>query len=97
MGIAYFIGFCCVGYWIYFSIKKEGLLWIPRVVVSFGGFILWFYLNFLIYTKFGVGFLQVLATVGIMIALSWISYIVNFKIDEIQGVSYEKNPNDKNE
>ena len=43
MGIAYFIGFCCVGYWIYFSIKKEGLLWIPKALTAIGFGVLFFW------------------------------------------------------
>ena len=82
MGIAYFIGFCCIAYCIYFSIKKEGLLWIPRIIVGLGSFVLWIYSTFTIYSKFGVGLLQVLASVGIMIGLSLVALRINDKLDE---------------
>ena len=97
MGIAYFIGFCCVGYWIYFSIKKEGLLWIPRVVINIGSFVLWGYLSLVIYPKIGIGWLQALATIGTIIGLVLIALPINDKLDELTGEKYLKNPNDKNE
>ncbi len=97
MGLAWFIGFCCVGYWIYFSIKKEGILWIPRFVVCFGSFGLWFYLALAIYPKIGIGWLQFLATIGTIIVLVLIDLPINDKLDELTGEKYLKNPNDKNE
>ena len=97
MGIAYFIGFCCVGYWIYFNIKKEGILWIPRALTNIGGFVLWGYLSLIIYPKIGIGWLQFLATVGTMIGLVFIVTPINDKLDELTGEKYMKNPNDKNE
>ena len=97
MEIAYFIGFCFIGYWIYFSINKEGLLWIPRAIVNVGSFVLWIYSTFTIYSKFGVGLLQVLASVGIIIGLVLIALSVNDKLDELSGELLKKNPYDKNE
>ena len=82
MEIAYFIGFCCVAYWIYFSIKKECLLWIPRIIVNLGAFVLWGYLSLVIYPKIGIGWLQFLATIGILIKLVLIALPINDKLDE---------------
>ncbi len=83
MEIAYFIGFCCVAYWIYFSIKKEGLLWIPRLIVNLGSFVLWGYLTLVIYPKIGISWLQFLASVGTMIGLIvFIVMPINDKLDE---------------
>ena len=97
MGIAYFIVFCCVGYWIYFSIKKEGLLWIPRIIVNLGSFVLWGYLSLVIYPKIWVGRLQLLASIGTIIGLVLVVLPINNKLDELSGELFEKNPYDKNE
>tara|TARA_Y100001978_G_C23432659_1_gene309110 strand:- start:224 stop:553 length:330 start_codon:yes stop_codon:yes gene_type:complete len=35
-----FIVFGLIGYWIYFSIKKEGIFWIPKMILCIGGFAL---------------------------------------------------------
>ena len=97
MEIAYFIGFCCVGYWIYFSIKKEGLLWIPRIIVNLGSFVFWGYLSLVIYPKIGIGWLQALATIGTIIGLVLVALQINDKLDELTGEKFMKNPYDKNE
>ena len=34
-----FIVFGFISYWIYFSIKKEGVLWIPKILLCIGGFV----------------------------------------------------------
>ena len=31
--------FGLMGYWIYFSLKKEGILWIPKIILCIGGFV----------------------------------------------------------
>ena len=40
MNIFTFIIFGFIGYWVYFSIKNEGIFWIPKMLLCFGGFAL---------------------------------------------------------
>ena len=35
-----FLVFGLIGYWVYWSIKHEGIYWIPKISLSIGGFIL---------------------------------------------------------
>ena len=41
-----FIVLGLIGYWIYFSIKNEGIFWIPKAVLGLGSFGLWITLIF---------------------------------------------------
>ena len=77
-----FIIFGLGGFWVYYSIKNEGILWIPRVIVNIGGFILWFYLAFTQYGKIDNKFLQIMAMAGTMIAIVLVALPVNDWIDE---------------
>ncbi len=38
MNIFTFIILGFIGYWVYFSIKNEGIFWIPKMLLCFGGF-----------------------------------------------------------
>ena len=40
MNILAFIVFGFIAYWIYFSIKNEGIFWIPKAVIAIGSFAL---------------------------------------------------------
>ena len=98
MEFYYFIIFGLGGLWVYYSIKNEGILWIPRIIVNLGSFVLWGYLTLVIYPKIGISWLQFLATVGTMIGLIvFVVMPINDKLDELTGEKYMKNPNDKNE
>ena len=92
MGLAWFIGFCCVGYWIYFSIKNEGILWIPRAIVNLGSFVLWMYLIFTQYGKIDNKFFQILATSGTIIVLVAIALPINEFLDELTLKRLGKEP-----
>ena len=52
MNILTFIVFGFIAYWIYFSIKKEGIFWIPKAVIALGSFVLWMTLNYKVFNFF---------------------------------------------
>ena len=82
MEIYYLIIFGLGGLWVYYSIKNEGILWIPRIIVNLGSFVLWAYLSLVIYPKIGIGWLQFLATIGTIIGLVLVALPINDWLDE---------------
>ena len=82
MEFYYFIIFGLGGLWVYYSIKNEGILWIPRIIVNLGSFALWAYLSLVIYPKIGIGWLQFLATIGTIIGLVLVALPINDWLDE---------------
>ena len=40
-----FIVFGFIGYWAYWSIKHEGIFWIPKTVSALGSLFIWFFLS----------------------------------------------------
>ena len=65
-----------------YSIKNEGILWIPRVIVNLGGFALWFYLVFSQYGKIDNKFFQIVASTGTIIVFVLIALPINEMLDE---------------
>ena len=82
MEFYYFIIFGLGGLWVYYSIKNEGILWIPRVIVNLGGFALWFYLAFSQYGKIDNKFFQIVANAGTIIVFVLIALPINEMLDE---------------
>ena len=82
MEFYYFIIFGLGGLWVYYSIKNEGILWIPRVIVNLGGFALWFYLVFSQYGKIDNKFFQIVASAGTIIVFVLIALPINEMLDE---------------
>ena len=82
MEFYYFIIFGLGGLWVYYSIKNEGILWIPRVIVNLGGFALWFYLVFSQYGKIDNKFFQIVASAGTIIVFVLIALPINEILDE---------------
>ena len=82
MEFYYFIIFGLGGLWVFYSIKNEGILWIPRVIVNLGGFALWFYLAFSQYGKIDNKFFQIVANAGTIIVFVLIALPINEMLDE---------------
>ena len=82
MEFYYFIIFGLGGLWVYYSIKNEGILWIPRAIVNLGGFALWFYLVFSQYGKIDNKFFQIVASAGTIIVFVLIALPINEMLDE---------------
>ena len=40
--------FGLVGFWVYYSVKHEGVFWIPRTTTAIGGFFLFVWMTFII-------------------------------------------------
>ena len=92
MEFYYFIIFGLGGFWVYWSIKNEGILWIPRVIVNIGGFALWGYLTFTQYGKIDNKFFQILAIAGTIIVLVAIALPINEFLDELTVKRLGKEP-----
>ncbi len=82
MEFYYFIIFGLGGLWVYYSIKNEGILWIPRAIVNLGGFALWFYLVFSQYGKIDNKFFQIVASAGTIIVFVLIALPINEILDK---------------
>ena len=82
MEFYYFIIFGLGGFWVYWSIKNEGILWIPRVIVNIGGFALWGYLTFTQYGKIDNKFFQLIAIAGTMIVFVLVALPINEMLDK---------------
>ena len=78
----YLIIFGLGGFWVYWSIKNEGILWIPRVIVNIGGFTLWGYLTFTQYGKIDNKFIQLIAIAGTMIVFVLVALPINEILDK---------------
>ena len=78
----YLIIFGLGGFWVYWSIKNEGILWIPRVIVNIGGFALWGYLTFTQYGKIDNKFFQLIAIAGTMIVFVLVALPINEMLDK---------------
>ena len=82
MEFYYLIIFGLGGLWVYWSIKNEVILWIPRVIVNIGGFILWLYLTFTQYGKIDNKFFQIIAIAGTMIVFGLVILPINKMLDK---------------
>ena len=82
MEFYYLIIFGLGGLWAYWSIKKEGIFWIPRAIVNIGGFGLWMYLTFEYYSKIENNILFVLAMAATLIPLVLFALLINTILDE---------------
>ena len=78
----YLIIFGLGGFWVYLSIKNEGILWIPRVIVNIGGVALWGYLTFTQYGKIDNKFFQLIAIAGTMIVFVLVALPINEMLDK---------------
>ena len=68
-----FIVFGFIALWAYWSIKHEGIFWIPRTVSALGGFFFWLYLCIRYGGEIENGWLQFLFTSGTMAATYFVS------------------------
>ena len=82
MEIYYLIIFGLGGLWVFFSIKNEGILWIPRAIVNIGSLVLFVYLTSEYYSKIENNILFVLAFAATLIPLVLIALLVNTILDE---------------
>ena len=92
MEFYYLIFFGLGGLWVYWSIKNEGILWIPRAIVNLGSFVLWMYLIFTQYGKIDNKFFQILAIAGTIIVLVAIALPINEFLDELTVKRLGKEP-----
>ena len=92
MEFYYLIIFGLGGFWVYWSIKNEGILWIPRAIVNIGGFVLFFYLTFVHYSKIENNILFVLAMAATLIPLVLFALLINTILDEATEKRLGKEP-----
>ena len=68
-----FIVFGFIAYWSYWSIKHEGVFWIPKAVAALGGIALWIFSIFYIASQINNSIVQVIFMAVTGIAIGWIS------------------------
>ena len=86
------IVFGLIGFWVYWSVKHEGIFWIPKAIVAIGGFSLWITQMFKYLQKFqGNWPLQLIAIIFVSVILLTTS---NFLLDKIQKKIDERVGND---
>ena len=82
--------FALVGYWVYYSVKHEGIFWIPRTATVLGSCVFFIWMTFKIQTQVNpawFAFFVNMSSFAILILI--IIKIVNFfqnKIEERVGV-----------
>ena len=86
MTIFAFIIFGFIGYWVYFSIKNEGIFWIPKAVIAIGSFALFIWGITFLYPILWEPFLkstsalgQLLKTAIVGLTYSMIYFSIAFK------------------
>ena len=87
-----FIVFGLISYWFYWSVKNEGIFWIPRTIAALGSFVLWMYLLFVIQPEINNNFLKILFAAGTGIIIFSIATNIALKCDKIIEKRVGKNP-----
>ena len=54
MRIVYFICFCSVGYWVYYSVKHEGIFWLVRTLILLASLTIAIGIPFAVNSKFSI-------------------------------------------
>ena len=65
--------FCLVGFWVYYSVKHEGVCWIPTTATVLGGFFLFIWMTFKIASQVKPAwfvFFVIMSSGGIMVVIA---------------------------
>ena len=75
-----FIVFGFIAYWIYFSIKNEGIFWIPKTILCIGGFALFIWGGAFLYPILWEPFLKSTSALGQLVktAIFGLTYSIIF-------------------
>ena len=92
MNVLTFIVFGLISYWFYWSVKHEGIFWIPRKATALGGFALWMYLIFKVGNQINNNFLQIIFIAGTGIFIGFLSYLIVESCNEMIEKRVGKNP-----
>tara|TARA_B100001093_G_scaffold510631_1_gene576873 strand:+ start:570 stop:941 length:372 start_codon:yes stop_codon:yes gene_type:complete len=87
-----FIVFGFIALWAYWSIKHEGIFWIPRTVSALGGIALWIYITFVHFNKIENGFLQLICIGGSMAVITIVSSKLVMYFDSLVEKRVGKDP-----
>ena len=95
MNILNLIIFALVGYWVYYSVKHEGIFWIPRIATVLGSFVFYIWMTFKIVSQVKPSWLAFFVGMSSFAVLSIIVYRIVFwcenKIEKRVGVDpYKK-------
>ena len=96
MNILNLIIFALVGYWVYYSVKHEGIFWIPRIATVLGSFVFYIWMTFKIVSQVKPSWLAFFVGMSSFAVLSIIVYRIVFwcenKIEKRVGVDpYKRN------
>tara|TARA_A100001388_G_C28508105_1_gene374910 strand:- start:226 stop:600 length:375 start_codon:yes stop_codon:yes gene_type:complete len=83
------IVFGLIGFWVYYSVKHEGIYWIPRTGAAIGGFVLYLWMMFKIFREVQPTWFAVFLVISSIIVLTKIADKIVFwadnKIEERVG------------
>ena len=74
MSILNLIIFALVGYWVYYSVKHEGIFWIPRTATVLGSFVFYIWMTFKIVSQVKPSWLALFVGMSSFAVLSIIVY-----------------------
>ena len=87
-----FIVFGFIAYWSYWSIKHEGVFWIPRTVAALGGLALWIFSIFYLASQINNSIVQVILIAVTGIAIFWISNSISIYCSKMIEKRVGKDP-----
>ena len=87
-----FIIFGVISYWVYWSIKHEGIFWVPRTASSLGGFVIWIYLILKVSNQIDNNFLLIIFTAVSGVSIIGGGVFLSQKFDEIIEKRVGKTP-----
>jgi len=87
-----FIVFGFIALWSYWSIKHEGVFWIPRTVAALGGLALWIFSIFYLASQINNSIVQVILIAVTGIAIFWISNSISIYCSKMIDKRVGKDP-----
>ena len=94
--IVYFICFCSAGYWVYYSVKHEGIFWLVRTLILLASLAIAIGIPFAVNSKFSINVFHSLLGIIVYGIFLLLLYILNKRTWRICTKriekSYGKNP-----
>ena len=75
------IVFGLIGFWVYYSVKHEGIYWIPRTGAGIGGFLFCLWMMFKIFREVQPTLFAVFLVICVSIVLTKIGHKIVFWAD----------------
>ena len=76
-----FVVFGLIGYWVYYSVKHEGIYWIPRTAAAIGGFLFYIWMIIKIFNQVQPTWVAIFLVICASIVLTKIAEKIVFWAD----------------